>query len=609
MPYRTGMIQRKSGWFSHTYSLEDLRLELNGASLSDPLTGQTALYRIPLHQTGEIRSLATGSRRELRIQTRDHYIIKPRTYLNYDESDFSYRHLEFAWQQPLAEATHLELSYWDRRDGTGYSRADSRGNQIAAQLRHKLSANRVLRVGLWQNQAEKEESFGYVTQAPDLFAYNRFTAQPNASSARSEELFRDLVLQVQEGDSARGDVMRSVGFAVKGARRDLFAVGEAGPDTTATHLRSWEVFARVGLGSGAGVGAGAGSGAGSGSGASLEMRGYYLQNRDQSRLSGRGWLGGELRASARFGGRRVSGVGVVLAEGRDDGRIGAEVSGRLTLRVVPGWRATGFAAVARRTPDLQSLYWVGEEYHGIEDAPQEVHVLVGTEHQIDAGRYWNAGLRAEWRTVADETGPDLLVRRFVTRSRVDRQSVSVWLRMDDRRRWEGKVFAGYLRLDAGQSGAGVDLATGTDLGAGANLDSGIEIWNGVEEVVRLGAELFVKGPVFRQAAYVKAGFRGSFVPYQTALAMYDPVLNRWQMSGVGDAGLASFQQGQSYRRTEMPAYFRTDAEISARIRWFMMLLRWENATDGIGQVGMMETLGYPMPSRRLLLSLRVLFLN
>ena len=614
VPYRTGMIQRKSGWFWYTYSPEDLRLQLNGLSLADPVTGQVALYRIPLQHVASIQTSMIGSRQDLRVQTKDHYIVKPRTYLNYDESDFSYRHLEFAWQQPLAEATYLELSYWDRRDGTGYSRGDSKGHQIGAQLRHKLSAERVLRVGLWQNRAEREESFGYVTQGPGSFVYNRFTAQPNQSSARSEELFRDLFLQVQEGDSVRGDVKRSVGFAVKGARRDLFALGEAGLDTTSTNVRTWEVFARMDLGArgefsrgadGAGSAAGgasaggfggsggasAGGFGGSGSGGadgSVEMRGYYHQNLDQTRLAGNGWLGGELRAHASYNRNQFSAVGMMQVDARDDGRTGGEISGALRFQIAPWWSAGLFSAMARRSPDLQSLYWMGNEYEGVKNAPQEYHYFIGTEHSVDAGRYWRAGFRAEWRTIKDETVPDLLTQRFVTRSQTERQSLATWIRHDDQRRWEGQLYAGYLRTE-------VDPLSG--------------FWDGTEEVVRLGAELFVKGAVFQQAAYVKAGFRGSFVPYQTALAMYNPWLNRWQMSGTGDAGLSSFQLGQPYRQTQMPAYARLDAEISARIRWFMMLFRWENAADGLGQAGMMETFGYPMPSRRLILSLRILFLN
>jgi hypothetical protein len=52
-----------------------------------------------------------------------------------------------------------------------------------------------------------------------------------------------------------------------------------------------------------------------------------------------------------------------------------------------------------------------------------------------------------------------------------------------------------------------------------------------------------------------------------------------------------------------------DVEVSARIRWFMMLLTWENVLDQAGQLGYFETVGYPMPERRFKFGIRVLFTN
>jgi len=59
----------------------------------------------------------------------------------------------------------------------------------------------------------------------------------------------------------------------------------------------------------------------------------------------------------------------------------------------------------------------------------------------------------------------------------------------------------------------------------------------------------------------------------------------------------------------VPAFFRLDAELSARVRAIMVVIRWENALDGLGQAGYFETASFPMPPRRLIVGIRAQFRN
>ncbi|NBC05412.1 MAG: TonB-dependent receptor, partial [Bacteroidetes bacterium] len=58
-----------------------------------------------------------------------------------------------------------------------------------------------------------------------------------------------------------------------------------------------------------------------------------------------------------------------------------------------------------------------------------------------------------------------------------------------------------------------------------------------------------------------------------------------------------------------PSYYRVDVDVSARVRWFMILLKWENVLDQVQQLGYFESVGYPMPGRRFRFGVRVLFTN
>src|SRR5690625_345972 len=110
----------------------------------------------------------------------------------------------------------------------------------------------------------------------------------------------------------------------------------------------------------------------------------------------------------------------------------------------------------------------------------------------------------------------------------------------------------------------------------------------------LKAKLYWKNYLFERATFVKAGLVGHFSPQAYHAAEYLPELNRWQY------GTQSFLN---------PSHTRLDAEVSARVRWFMVLLRWENVLDRVNQLGYFETVGYPMPERRFIFGLRVLFTN
>ena len=70
-----------------------------------------------------------------------------------------------------------------------------------------------------------------------------------------------------------------------------------------------------------------------------------------------------------------------------------------------------------------------------------------------------------------------------------------------------------------------------------------------------------------------------------------------------------FWENAALDEVEIPAFFRMDAELSARLRSMMILIRWENALDGFGQVGYFEATTLPMPGRRLIVGIRAQFRN
>jgi hypothetical protein len=118
--------------------------------------------------------------------------------------------------------------------------------------------------------------------------------------------------------------------------------------------------------------------------------------------------------------------------------------------------------------------------------------------------------------------------------------------------------------------------------------------NGQDQVVWLRNSAFVKGYMFDRATYLKLGVKTLLSPLFYGARTFNTELGYWQ-------GNSTYQ--------ELPAFFRMDVELSARLRGIMIVMRWENALDGYGQAGYFEAAGFPMPPRRLLVGIRAQFRN
>jgi hypothetical protein len=117
-------------------------------------------------------------------------------------------------------------------------------------------------------------------------------------------------------------------------------------------------------------------------------------------------------------------------------------------------------------------------------------------------------------------------------------------------------------------------------------ESGEKVW--------VKSRFYWKNYMFHRATFVKAGFSGIYSPNPFRTAEFIAPLNRWQH------GTNEFIN---------PSYYRLDVDVSARIRWFMVVLKWENVLDELEQPGYFETISYPMPGRRFRFGVRILFTN
>jgi hypothetical protein len=570
--YRMGTVGRMDAMDFHGYETRHLNLEMEGLTLNNPLTGAVDWNRLPIRKISEFAEADYGATYRSQARLIDHYLIQPRTYLNFDEGKFNYRSLDFVFIQNIRQQTNLEFSFWDRRDGGGYNRSGAEGRQAAVMIYHQLSDRWLLKGAYINNAMDRDESFGYSVQDPVFFAFNRFTEQPNRSNAGSNQTSSDIYIQTHYRPDKNDDVRTEFGLHFQ---RDKWALSYTA-DTLDTQFDKAELYARQHLAFGA-------------SHLTATGRVFYLNEAVGRNISDSGWAGGRADLDLTQNITSWSSINAFArAELWDDTRSSIELSGRLQITPSGRTELSVFGGILSSAPDIQASYWQSEEYSGSRSLLNEETITAGALAQFGIGSFFALGLRGDFRNTENAVflNPENLFTNIDPYSQV---SGTGWISLDSRV-FEGEVSATYKRYFSDSENFINRL-----------LDTaGDRTW--------IKGHLYWKSYLFNRATFVTAGFSGMVSPNPFRTAEFIVPLNRWQHG----TNLNRFQTGTSQNGTNdflNPSYYRLDLDVSARIRWFMLLLKWENILDRVNQQGYFESTGYPMPERRFILGLRILFTN
>lgn len=556
--YRTGSLGRPSGIDIHSFENRHQRVEIENLLANDPVTGQVHWGRIPIHK---IESIAVSDRsgyHSASVRLREHYLVQPRTYLNFDESRDNYRSLEFAFTQNLTSRLNLELSYWDRKDGTIYTRNNMEGNQIVAKGRYHLSDELLIKAGFITNKLDQEEPFGYSIADPRQYHFNPYSTSAIRSSATSNRSMSDVYLQVYQRRGEENPASRMVGVSLQGDGWDL----KSNVDSVRYNMNRLNVQAWQDLNAGPVR-------------VRIYANGESLRDRVQESLLENHWYRWNSGLKSELSIAEFAGIGFTGDyRGRSDSRTGYEFSGYLSLRPIRPVELRGYGGITSSIPELQALYWSSEEWQGDRQLQNEEALFSGLSATVDIGPAVTMGVRADIRQV--ERGV------FVN-------SDGLFQNIDPYTNLSGTAWAGFNseRFESQFSISSQTFASNSGMEINQRLEGGGErIW--------IKGELFWKNYLFDRALFLTAGVSGMYSPGEYLSASWLPELNRWQ-------------HGQAVQ--PIPSFYRLDAEVSARVRWMMVLVRWENSLDRIDQLGYFETEGYPMPYRRMIFGLRVLFTN
>tara|TARA_Y100001935_G_scaffold238369_1_gene224858 strand:- start:223953 stop:225893 length:1941 start_codon:yes stop_codon:yes gene_type:complete len=554
---RQGTIGRMDAFYINGYSPYEQRVTVDGIDLSNPLSGLVNYNHVPHHKIGRVTEQMNGLL-STDIRLKNYYLLQPISYLNYDEASDNYRNLEFMVTQNFTERTNLELSYWDRRDGGYYPRNDVEGSQIVARAYHYLNQRVQLRALFIRNQFDMEESFGYQVTDPTQFPFGVFSPSAVRSSASSTKKRRDFLIGLYHRPDTLSAEKSGLEFTLS---KDQFSLPYS-TDTLAWDISGYKAhaFKQFDL-----------------SLISLKAGGRTetYSSKNNRNIARKGWS--EFQGYGRLDlnlGNSAGLFGIAELNSRSDARQGAEVTGGLTIATEKVNARVSLSSFSRM-PSMQSLYWRGLDYTGSDSLTNENGISAFGSLDLSLSKRFTTGISARYKI--SKGRPFLSTdSSFVNGRRLPVLSGTVY----------GRFESNHLEIESSATVYALNSETPTSVLAATN-EPDLKVW--------IRNDAFWKGYAFNRATYIKMGVRTLLAPFPYSSAYFNNELQFWQSNTASES--------------ELFAFFRMDAEVSARVRRIMVVIRWENTLEGLGQLGYFETATYPMPGRRLVVGIRAKFLN
>lgn len=566
--YRLGALGRNDARIIRAVESRHQVYSLEGVAMNDPVGGGMNSNFLPLERFTYYAERSEGIRYEGDAEMVRFHVNKPLTWINFEETADNERRTEALLTHNISQRGNLELSFrGNNHDGT-YRRSQLSGRQASARYSHYLSESWLGQAYLLYNSQQIQQPGGYEIGNPLLFAFVPLQTPVSVTDGRSSVRSTHLGLSLYHRPGADAPRRSRIQAYHQRYRRlysgngqdsffQIFSYGLRGDTRLETGGLGLQPFA--------------------------ELKHSYENQEQKSVLNISGWT--EAKTGAQL---RVQPADFVHLSGwgrfhyrSDAGSIpGYEAGYRINFHPADAWQVYQSLAVGRLINSIQQGYWDGDVFAGTPDLrPEQIA-------RAEAGLSWSGG----WM---QEAG----LRGYAS-------SISAPVVLSPDSGEEGRRH--FINIDAYQSIGGeayAEIATESiEVGLSATLqqyesnsgrpenrllDSG-----GLRNTNR--AYFYLKRYFFDFASFAKIGAIATFSPNSIRSAQYYEALDYWDPLP---------------ETTLVPGYYRVDLEVSGRVRMLMVLLRYENIFDELGQAGYFETARYPMPGRRFRLGIRWVLRN
>lgn len=562
LSFRQGTMGRIDAYHVKGYRAYDQNVKLDGISMNNPITSLVNYNYIPHHKIGRVEE-RYAAELESNIYIRDYYITEPISYLNFDESTNDYRNLEFMVAQNTSPTTNIELSYWDRHEGGTFINSEADGSQVLGRVYHHMGNHYLIRGMILRNQWKNDESGGYLVIDPKGFAFDEFTSSPNSSSGSSETLRTDMQIGLYHRSDSLGVELAGVSLT----RSKIDHAVDFKSDSIRWELNNYDLNAFKLLNV-----------------QSFSLKGEagvnYSAKKSGSTISLSDWLEPYAKAEGSvvvFDALNL--WGSINHKYRDTKHSSTSISSGLKWAFPNNSTIEVGIAQQSKMPTIQTLYWNSASYNGNEQLKNENEYAIFGSADFKLGSNFQLGGSSRFSSITNEIGIG---------------SDSTFTQVGDQDLFFANAF---VRFENHRFELETSAVYETTMSESLNEED--RDLNYTDTKLWLRNNAFLKGYAFDRAAYIKMGVRTTLSPLAYRSQFYNTALSYWQPSRSTDGN-----------ETELiNSFFRMDVELSARVRAIMVVIRMENALDGIGQAGYFESTSFPMSPRRLIVGIRAQFRN
>lgn len=559
--YRLGAHGRNDAIIYRAHEPRHQLFLYEGIPLNDPVSGTMNSNMLPLDRMRNFTQNTHGVRYISEYTLNRFYVNKPLTWINFEDTRNNYRRAEVILTQNISRRGNIELAYRGNNDDGEYRRAELDGRQATVRYTHYISSNWTAQGMLTYNNYQLQESDGYQIEDPLFFNFEPLQVSPLLSSASSS--LRNTL--VTASFYHRPDTL-----SPQQSRIHLY------------HQRNRRVFNDIDLREfhrtlSYGIYADTRLSAGSFTLQPLfHAKATVLDDDSNTLINRSAWTEASAGVRLEFEPAplvRLTGWGT--GGYRSDSQTGYDIGYRIDLNPLRSLRLYQSLSIGEVMPTIQQLYWFSNVFNGNPDLSNEQII------RAEGGMEWSRG----WISALGLKG----YGSFISSPIVMHAGSGQFRNIPSYATIGAEAYAEIEThfVEAGISATVHQYESSSTRNENLFLaDSGIRNSN--------RAYVYLKNYFFDFATFAKIGASFTFSPNAYFSSSYYSRLDYWDPLSA-DA--------------PVPSYYRLDLEASARVRTVMMLFKYENVLDGVGQAGYFETSRYPMPPRRFRIGIRWILRN
>lgn len=578
--YRLGQLGRNDASTVQGHTYTNQKYYYDDLLLNNPVTGGFNVNRLPEHYISSYKVNNWGLDADNKFRSEDFYVLKPMTRVFYEQGRSNLRNLDAMITQNVARKWNILAAYWTKSMEGAYKSSKVGGNQINASVSYHMNHHFLWKTSFLYNGLQMQEPDGYNIANMNNYSFDRLNTSADLGSGFSGGLAHSSMRSsiLRSTIYFRSDTTRPASFELTGYTNSYrrFFYGPQSTvlrgsqqlnfpaDTSFYKVGTDGVMARKSLHVGPTT-----------LDVSADINRDKVNPSTNRSLTKTFWTSYNLRARNEwdfFGTIKLNFSASQIY--RSDHYSQRDIGARLQFPIFPKAYAYASLSAGSRMPTIQSLYWKTQVFKGNPSLKNEqiqrgvagIHIQLTKTLQL-GGSVYDSRIADPFVLSVDSTYKNIGTYHSL--------GGEAWLRLHSTR-WEFDVSSTYQDFESTDKRLDNQLLS----------NAGARLWN--------RASLYWTGYALSAATYVKIGAFGIFSPFSYRSPHYYPALDTWQYNNE-DA--------------RIPPFYRLDLDLSARVRWFMVYFRYENVLDGLNQLGYFETAYYPMPGRRLLFGMEVIFRN